>query len=48
MEREERNAALQALADQTGSALVTRIGHVAVLYRARPSQPKILLPAGNP
>jgi RNA-binding protein len=44
LDREQRDAALQALAERTGSALVTRIGHVAVLYR--PSQPlaKIVLP----
>lgn len=47
LDRQSRDAALQSLADQTGSALVTRIGHVAVLYRARPQQPKILLPEAN-
>lgn len=45
LEREERDAQLTQLAADTGSALVTRIGHVAVLYRARPDLPKILLPA---
>jgi RNA-binding protein len=44
-EREQRDVALQSLAEQTGSALVTRIGHVAVLYRPRPDVPKIVLPA---
>lgn len=45
LEREQRDAQLARLADETGSALVTRIGHVAVLYRPRPDLPKILLPA---
>lgn len=44
-EREVRDAALQALADATDSALVGRIGHVATLYRPRASLPKIILPA---
>lgn len=44
LEREERDAQLARLAAGTGSALVTRIGHVAVLYRPG-STPKILLPA---
>lgn len=45
MERAERDAALAELARQTGSALVTRIGHVAVLYRPHPELPRITLPA---
>lgn len=43
-DREARDAALVALADQTDSALVTRIGHVAVLYRPREPLPRIILP----
>ncbi len=45
MEREDRNAALALLAERTDSALVTRIGHVAVLYRRNPDLPRIVLPA---
>lgn len=45
LERDERDAALAALAQRTGSAMVTRIGHVAVLYRRHAELPKILLPA---
>jgi RNA-binding protein len=44
VDREARDAALQALANETGSAMVTRIGHVAVLYRPREPLPRILLP----
>jgi RNA-binding protein len=44
-ERDARDAALAQLAERTGSALVTRIGHVAVLYRRHPQLPRILLPA---
>lgn len=44
-DREERDAALAALAQRTTSALVTRIGHVAVLYRPNPQLPRIVLPS---
>jgi RNA-binding protein len=44
-ERAERDAALADLAARTGSAMVTRIGHVAILYRPHPELPKIVLPA---
>lgn len=43
-ERVERQALFAALAERTGSALVQEIGHVAVLYRARPGLAKIILP----
>jgi RNA-binding protein len=45
LDREERDAALAELAESTSSAMVTRIGHVAVLYRPHPDLPKISLPA---
>ncbi len=44
LERDARDAQLQQLAADTGSVLVTRIGHVAVLYRPHPELPRILLP----
>src|SRR5690349_3427124 len=43
-DRGERDAALAALAERTASAMVTRIGHVAVLYRPNPQLPRIVLP----
>lgn len=43
-ERGVRDALFAELAQRTGSALVHRIGHVAVLYRPRPELPRILLP----
>jgi RNA-binding protein len=43
-DRDERNVALAQLAERTGSAMVTRIGHVAVLYRPHPALPRIVLP----
>jgi RNA-binding protein len=43
-EREQRDAALTLLAGRTNSAMVTRIGHVAVLYRPHPELPRIVLP----
>jgi RNA-binding protein len=43
-DREDRDAALQALAQRTESTMVTRIGHVAVLYKANSKVPRITLP----
>ena len=43
-DRAARDALFAALAAQTGSVLVQRIGNVAVLYRANPDLPRILLP----
>ena len=45
-DRGVRDRAFAALAALTGSALVQRIGHVAVLYRPRPEGPRLLLPDG--
>ncbi|MGB6605564.1 MAG: YhbY family RNA-binding protein [Steroidobacteraceae bacterium] len=43
-DRAARDALFTALAAKTGSALVHRIGNVAVLYRANPELPRILVP----
>jgi RNA-binding protein len=43
-DRLARDALFTGLAAATGSALVHRIGNVAVLYRARPEGARILLP----
>jgi RNA-binding protein len=43
-DRQERDAALTLLAKRSESTLVTRIGHVAVLYKAHPKLPRIVLP----
>jgi RNA-binding protein len=43
-DRAARDALFAALARDTGSSLVHRIGNVAVLYRARAELPRILLP----
>ncbi|MEN9704495.1 MAG: ribosome assembly RNA-binding protein YhbY [Pseudomonadota bacterium] len=43
--REDRDAALADLAIRTDSALVGRIGHVAILYRPNPDLARIVLPA---
>jgi RNA-binding protein len=43
-ERDERNQALDSLANRTGSEIVQRIGNVGVFYRRRPGLAKILLP----
>jgi RNA-binding protein len=44
LDRQDRDAALALLAERTESTMVTRIGHVAVLYRAHPKLPRIVLP----
>ena len=43
-DRAARDELFAALARDTGSALVHRIGNVAVLYRPHPELPRILLP----
>ncbi len=45
-DRGARDALFSDLALRTGSALVHRIGNVAVLYRPRSDLPRILLPDG--
>ena len=44
MDREDRDAALQLLAERTGSAFVTRIGHVAVLFKQKEKVSRFVLP----
>lgn len=43
-DREARDAIFDTLAERTGSALVHRIGNVAVFYRPRPDLKRILIP----
>lgn len=43
-ERGARDALLAELARRTRAELVTRIGHVAVLYRRREREPRLALP----
>jgi RNA-binding protein len=43
-DREARDELFRTLARLTGSALVHRIGNVAVLYRPREDLPRILIP----
>jgi len=43
-DRAARDDLLAALARDTGSALVHRIGNVAVFYRPREKVPRILIP----
>jgi RNA-binding protein len=45
-DREARDVLFGALAARTASALVHRIGNVAVLYRPHPELPRILIPDG--
>ena len=43
-DRAARDALFSELAQRTASELVHRIGHVGVLYRARPQAPRLLIP----
>ncbi|CAD7380451.1 ribosome assembly RNA-binding protein YhbY [Xanthomonas arboricola] len=45
-DREARDAMITELTEQTGSALVQRIGHVAILYRPSKEKRQIVLPRG--
>ncbi len=45
-DREARDAMIAELAAQTGSALVQRIGHVAIFYRPSKEKRQIVLPRG--
>jgi RNA-binding protein len=43
-ERDDRNSALDVLAERTRSTLVQRIGHVGLFYRRHPQLAKVILP----
>ena len=43
-DREEREAWIAALVEGSEAALAGRIGHVAILYRARQDKPLVILP----
>ncbi|MFC0154507.1 ribosome assembly RNA-binding protein YhbY [Xanthomonas dyei] len=45
-DRETRDALIAELVGHTGSALVQRIGHVAILYRPSKEKRQIVLPRG--
>ncbi|WP_295571026.1 ribosome assembly RNA-binding protein YhbY [Stenotrophomonas maltophilia] len=45
-DREARDVMISEIVDATESALVQRIGHVAVLYRPSKEQRQIVLPRG--
>ena len=43
-DRDERDAGIAALVEGSEAALAGRIGHVAILYRARQDKPLVILP----
>jgi RNA-binding protein len=43
-DRDDRDRMIDELARRTGSALVQRVGHVAVLYRPNAEKPKLVIP----
>jgi len=43
-DRDDRDRMVEELARRTGSALVQRVGHVAVLYRRNAENPKLVIP----
>ena len=42
-DRETRDAMITTICTTSGAQLVQRVGHVALLYRANPEQPRIRL-----
>lgn len=44
-DREQRDAAIEAIVQASRAALVSRVGNVAALYRPRKKKPRIVLPA---
>jgi len=46
-ERGDRDTLIGVMCEHTGAELVQRIGHVALLYRRHPDNPRILLPDGT-
>ena len=44
-DREQRDAAIQAIVTASHAALVSRVGNVAAIYRPRKKKPGIVLPA---
>ncbi|KFN41365.1 ribosome assembly RNA-binding protein YhbY [Arenimonas oryziterrae] len=45
-DRETRDTWIAELTEQSGAALVNRIGHTAVLYRRSKDKPQVILPKG--
>ncbi len=43
-DREQRKAMIDRICDRCGADFVHAIGHVAVVYRRHPKQPRIALP----
>ena len=43
-DRDARNTAIDNLINATGAILVSRVGHIAALYRPREKKPGIILP----
>ena len=42
-DRDERDAMIASICSNSGAELVQRVGHVALLYRRHPEQPRIKL-----
>lgn len=40
-ERSDRDAMIETLCERTGSELIQRIGHIALIFRRNPEKPKI-------
>ena len=43
-DRQARDEMIETLCNQSGGALVTRIGNVALIYRRNDDKPKVVLP----
>jgi RNA-binding protein len=43
-DRDARDAAIAELTEKSGAVLISRVGNIAALYKARRKDPKIVLP----
>lgn len=43
-DREDKKAIIEQISETTGAELVQTVGHIAVLYRPHPEEPRLVLP----
>lgn len=43
-DREDKKAIINRISETTGAELVQTVGHIAVLYRPHPDEPRLVLP----
>lgn len=43
-DREDKKAIIDRISETTGAELIQTVGHIAVLYRPHPEEPRLVLP----